>query len=222
MGSRHGHLHAFLREARPSQAEWEQAIGFLTAIGRKCDDHRQEFILFSDVLGVSMLVETMDSRGRPAATASTVLGPFHVVSSPLRELGDSIDPRRGRAVPGRGPCDRPDGAPVPGARIDVWQADGNGFYDVQVPDRQPLGDGRGLFTTDADGRYRFRTSCPRTTRSPDGPVGRAPAATGATPTARRTSTSSSAARAPPGHHPPVHRAAAPTSTTTRSSGSSRA
>src|SRR3954447_12784108 len=86
------HLHAFLRETRPSLVEWEEAIEFLTEIGQKCDEHRQEFILFSDVLGGSMLVETMEAARRAEhATASTVLGPFHVVPSPTRDLGDSID-----------------------------------------------------------------------------------------------------------------------------------
>ncbi len=86
------HLHGFLRDVRPSIAEWEQGIEFLTAIGQKCDEHRQEFILFSDVMGASMLVETMEAeRQAQDATASTVLGPFHVVTSPERALGDSVD-----------------------------------------------------------------------------------------------------------------------------------
>ncbi|HEY2221149.1 dioxygenase, partial [Actinomycetospora sp.] len=85
------HLHGFLRDVRPSLAEWEQAIEFLTAIGQKSDEHRQEFILFSDVMGASMLVETMEAaRQAQDATASTVLGPFHVVASPERALGDTI------------------------------------------------------------------------------------------------------------------------------------
>jgi hydroxyquinol 1,2-dioxygenase len=168
------HLHGFLRETRPSIAEWEQAIGFLTAIGQKCDDHRQEFILFSDVLGASMLVETMEaSRQGPGATDSTVLGPFHVVRSPERALGDTIDSvGTGEACLIEGTVTGPDGAPVPGARIDVWQADDKGFYDVQVPDDQPLGNGRGLFTADDDGRYWFRSIVPAHYPIPtDGPVG---------------------------------------------------
>src|SRR5258707_6039031 len=85
------HLHGFVREVEPTITEWEQAIGFLTATGHKCTDVRQEFILLSDFLGVSMLVETINERGADGATQSTVLGPFHVVESPPRELGDTID-----------------------------------------------------------------------------------------------------------------------------------
>jgi len=85
------HLHAFVRETEPTLAEWERAIEFLTATGQKCDDERQEFILLSDVLGISMLVETINNRKSAGATESTVLGPFHVVKSPVRELGDNID-----------------------------------------------------------------------------------------------------------------------------------
>ena len=178
------HLHGFLREVRPSIAEWEQGIEFLTAIGQKCDEHRQEFILFSDVLGASMLVETMEASrqaGRASeatgeethATASTVLGPFHVVRSPERALGDTIDSvGAGEACLLEGSVSAPDGTPVPGARIDVWQADDKGFYDVQVPDAQPLGNGRGLFTADDEGRFWFRSIVPAYYPIPtDGPVG---------------------------------------------------
>jgi hydroxyquinol 1,2-dioxygenase len=177
------HLHAFLREVRPSIAEWEQGIEFLTAIGQKCDEHRQEFILFSDVMGASMLVETMEERrqadeaseatGEVArATASTVLGPFHVVTSPERALGDTIDTLgTGEPCLIEGTVTAPDGTPVPGARIDIWQADEQGSYDVES-DRQPLGNGRGLFTADDEGRYWFRSIVPAHYPIPtDGPVG---------------------------------------------------
>src|SRR6201995_217194 len=86
------HLHAAVREVEPSIAEWERAIEFLTATGHKCDDVRQEFILLSDVLGISMLVETINERGAAGATQSTVLGPFQMTRSPVRALGDTIDP----------------------------------------------------------------------------------------------------------------------------------
>ena len=167
------HLHGFLREVRPSIAEWEQGIEFLTAIGQKCDEHRQEYILFSDVLGASMLVETMEAARQAAdATASTVLGPFHVVASPERELGDSIDTLgTGEACLIEGTVTGPEGEAVPGARIDIWQADEQGSYDVES-DRQPLGNGRGLFTADDEGRYWFRSIVPAHYPIPtDGPVG---------------------------------------------------
>jgi hydroxyquinol 1,2-dioxygenase len=165
------HLHAFVREARPTLSEWEAAINFLTRTGQLCDDTRQEFILLSDVLGVSMLVETIN--GQEEGTESTVLGPFHVGESPRRELGDSID-RLGGKVPcvviGR--VLDPAGDAVPGATVDVWQCTEDGFYDVQQPDVQPPGNGRGLFTTGADGGFRFRTVVPSHYPIPtDGPVG---------------------------------------------------
>lgn len=168
------HLHGFLRDVRPSLAEWEQGIEFLTAIGQKCDEHRQEFILFSDVLGASMLVETMEAaRQAQDATASTVLGPFHVVRSPERALGDTIDSvGTGEPCLIEGSVAAPDGSPVPGARIDVWQADEQGSYDVESGGRQPLGNGRGLFTADDEGRFWFRSIVPAHYPIPtDGPVG---------------------------------------------------
>jgi hydroxyquinol 1,2-dioxygenase len=166
-------LHAFVRETEPTIAEWERAIDFLTQTGQKCDPERQEFILLSDVLGVSMLVETINNRATDTATESTVLGPFHMVLSPRRALGDTID------LVGTGPqCVlegrvlAADGTPVPGAELDVWQANDQGFYDVQQPELQPAGNGRGLFTADQDGAYWFRTIVPTYYPIPtDGPVG---------------------------------------------------
>ena len=167
------HLHAFVRDTEPTIAEWERAIDFLTATGHKCDRERQEFILLSDVLGISMLVETINNRAAAAATESTVLGPFHMVVSPRRALGDSID------LVGTGPpcvlegrIISADGTPLPGAELDVWQANDQGFYDVQQPDVQPPGNGRGLFTAGPDGAYWFRTIVPTYYPIPtDGPVG---------------------------------------------------
>jgi protocatechuate 3,4-dioxygenase beta subunit len=161
-----------VREVRPSTAEWEAAIRFLTETGQKCDDTRQEFILLSDVLGVSMLVETIN--GQSEGTESTVLGPFHVGESPRRQLGATID-----LLGGTDPCivtgrvlDAA-GAPLAGATVDVWQCTADGFYDVQQPDLQPPGNGRGLFHTDADGQFWFRTVVPSHYPIPtDGPVGR--------------------------------------------------
>jgi catechol 1,2-dioxygenase len=167
------HLHAFVRDTEPTIAEWERAIDFLTATGQKCDSQRQEFILLSDVLGISMLVETINNRTADTATESTVLGPFHMVASPARALGDTID------LVGTGPqCVlegrvlSADGTPLPGAVLDVWQANDQGFYDVQQPGVQPAGNGRGLFTADQDGAYWFRTIVPTYYPIPtDGPVG---------------------------------------------------
>ena len=167
------HLHGFVRDVEPTIAEWEQAIAFLTATGQKCSDVRQEFILLSDVLGVSMLVETINERGGDGATQSTVLGPFHVVESPPRDLGDTIDlVGEGEPCVVTGRVVSVDGTPLPGAVLDVWQADDKGFYDVQVPEAQPPGNGRGLFTADAGGRFWFRTIVPSYYPIPtDGPVG---------------------------------------------------
>ena len=177
------HLHAFVRETEPTIAEWERAIGFLTATGHKCDDERQEFILLSDVLGVSMLVETINNRASAGATESTVLGPFHVVESPRRELGDTIDlVGTGTPCVVRGRVLSADGTPLPGAELDVWQASDQGFYDVQQPGVQPRANGRGLFTADADGAFWFRTVVPSHYPIPtDGPVGQLLLATGRHP-----------------------------------------
>jgi hydroxyquinol 1,2-dioxygenase len=177
------HLHGFVREVEPTFEEWERAIGFLTATGQMCDDTRQEFILLSDVLGVTMLIDAVNHRKASEATESTVLGPFHQVESPRRELGDTID-----LVAGGEPCvvtgrvASLDGSPLAGASVDVWQADDHGFYDVQQPGAQPRGNGRGLFTCDGDGRFWFRTVTPSPYPIPsDGPVGALLSATGRHP-----------------------------------------
>ncbi|WP_328844105.1 intradiol ring-cleavage dioxygenase [Streptomyces sp. NBC_00258] len=177
------HLHDFARETRLTQEEWERAIGFLTATGQTCTDTRQEFILLSDVLGLSMLVETLNADRGPGATESTVLGPFHMTESPVRELGADIDlVGSGEPCVVSGRVLSQDGTPLPGAVLDVWQADADGFYDVQQPDLQPPGNGRGLFTADAAGRFWFRTCVPSPYPIPtDGPVGDLLRATGRHP-----------------------------------------
>ncbi|MEU4877649.1 dioxygenase [Streptomyces sp. NPDC021608] len=175
------HLHDYVREVRPTTREWERAVDYLTAVGQTCGPTRQEFILLSDVLGVSMLVETVNEQG--GGTEGTVLGPFHVVASPPRASGDSID------LLGSGtPCVvalrvlSADGAPLAAASVDVWQCTEDGFYDVQQPDVQPPGNGRGLFRTDDEGRLWFRTVVPSHYPIPtDGPVGRLLVATGRHP-----------------------------------------
>jgi hydroxyquinol 1,2-dioxygenase len=163
-----------VRETELTIAEWDQAIEFLTATGQKSDRERQEFILLSDVLGISMLVETINSRkAAGAATESTVLGPFHMVLSPRRALGESIDlVGTGPLAVLEGQVRSADGTPLPGAELDVWQANDHGFYDVQQPELQPVGNGRGLFTADSGGAYWFRTIVPAHYPIPtDGPVG---------------------------------------------------
>ncbi|MBO0776930.1 MAG: intradiol ring-cleavage dioxygenase [Actinobacteria bacterium] len=177
------HLHAFVKEVGLTEEEWAQGIDFLTRTGQMCDATRQEFILLSDVLGASMLVETINHRAAGGSTESTVTGPFHVVDSPPRELGDTI------SVDGKGdPClvtgqvTGPGGRPVAGAQVDVWQASADGFYDVQQPGIQPERNLRGLFTTDGEGRFWFRTIVPSFYPIPDdGPVGALLKATGRHP-----------------------------------------
>src|SRR3954452_25142005 len=126
------HLHAFATEVQLSEDEWFAGIDFLTRVGHLTDDKRQEFVLLSDVLGLSMLVVGMNNRRPPEATESTVFGPFFVEGSPAFENGDDI----ARGVSGE-PCLMSgrvvsvDGEPVASARVEVWQADDDGFYDVQ-------------------------------------------------------------------------------------------
>src|SRR6201995_2779879 len=120
------HLHGFVRDIEPTEAEWATAIGFLTRIGQKCDDKRQEFILFSDVMGVSMLVDSINHRLDSGATPTTVEGPFHVPNSP--EVANGGDMAKG--APGipcfvSGKVRDLDGRPVAGAKLDLWQTDGD-------------------------------------------------------------------------------------------------
>jgi catechol 1,2-dioxygenase len=168
------HLHAFVKEVALTPGEWAQGIDFLTETGRLCDKHRQEFILLSDTLGVSMLVESLANSVHGRITEATVEGPFHQVASPERALGADLNTR---GAPGQ-PCvvagrvvDEV-GDPIAGAKVDAWQADARGFYDVQRPDDMEVGELRGLFTADEDGGYWFRTIVPSHYPIPaDGPVG---------------------------------------------------
>jgi catechol 1,2-dioxygenase len=177
------HLHAFVKDVELTEEEWAFAIDFLTRTGQMSNEVRQEFILLSDVLGASMLVETINHRTGGTSTESTVLGPFHMVESPVRELGDSIaldDKGTPCLVSGR--VTGPDGEPLSGASVDVWQTNEDGFYDVQQPGIQPRGNLRGMFTADEQGRFWFRSVVPRYYPIPDdGPVGQLLAATGRHP-----------------------------------------
>ncbi|MCU1619646.1 MAG: chqB [Modestobacter sp.] len=173
------HLHAFVKDVELTEEEWGVAIDFLTRTGQMSNEVRQEFILLSDVLGVSMLVETINHRTGGQSTESTVLGPFHMVESPPRALGDDIalDGKGDRCLVS-GQVTGPDGEPLAGATVDVWQANEDGFYDVQQPGVQPESNLRGLFTTDDEGRFWFRSIVPKYYPIPDdGPVGELLAAT---------------------------------------------
>lgn len=165
------HLHAFIRETGVSEQEWLAGIRFLTATGQQCDERRQEFILLSDTLGVSMLVDAINHRRPGGATETTVLGPFHVAGAqPMPMWGDI-----GAGVPGEpaylsGRVLDLDDRPIAGATLDVWQTDGEGLYDVQRPG--DVSYARGKFTTGGDGRYGIRTVKPVSYPIPDdGPVG---------------------------------------------------
>ena len=164
------HLHAFASETRLTTQEWMAGLQFLTAVGQKCDDERQEFILLSDVLGLSSLVESTNAPD--GATEPTVLGPFYLPGAPHKEPGESI----GRLQDGeptliRGRVTDTDGRPISGATLDIWQCASNGRYDIQDPDQPPF-NLRGVFGTGADGRYLLRAVRPVGYPVPiDGPVG---------------------------------------------------
>lgn len=167
------HLYAIVEETSLTHDEWFAAIDFLTKVGQKSDDVRQEFILLSDTLGVSMLLEMINYRGGVAATEPTVFGPFHVDGTPHRRMGASVvdhvlESDEPLTVKGR--VLNTLGAPIGGATLDVWQVQSNGLYDVQQSsDTRNL---RGVFTTAADGTYEFVTVRPVDYPVPnDGPVG---------------------------------------------------
>jgi protocatechuate 3,4-dioxygenase beta subunit len=177
------HLHAFVKDVELTESEWAAGIDFITRTGQMSDETRQETIMLSDVMGVSMLVETINHRTGGTSTESTVLGPFHVVASPRRELGDDIAlDGKGERCLVTGRVLGPDHTPLPGAIVDVWQANDEGFYDVQQPGVQPELNLRGLFTADGNGEFWFRSVVPRYYPIPtDGPVGELLSATGRHP-----------------------------------------
>ena len=168
------HLHAFIKDVEPTTAEWEAAIDFLTRTGQICSDTRQEFILLSDVLGVSMLVDAINHRRPDGATENTVFGPFHVDGAPERDMGDTISlDGKGESCLFHGRVLNLEGNPIEDAVVDVWSDNADGFYDVQQPGVQPEWNNRGVFRTGADGKYWFRGIKPVSYPIPDdGPVGK--------------------------------------------------
>ena len=168
------HLHAAIKEVEPTTDEWMTAIRFLTDTGHMCTDWRQEFILLSDVLGVSMLVDAINNRKPSGASESTVLGPFHIADAPELPMGANIClDAKGEPMLVRGRVLDTAGQPIAGAKIDVWQANDEGFYDVQQKGIQPDFNLRGVFRTGPDGRYWFQGVKPKYYPIPDdGPVGK--------------------------------------------------
>jgi catechol 1,2-dioxygenase len=176
------HLHAFASEVRLTPQEWERAIAVLTATGEITDEHRQEFILWSDTLGLSMLVDALTHQLPPGATESTVLGPFYVPGSPVREYGANIAAEQA-GVPAwvHGRVLDTDGQPIAGAELDVWQNGDDRLYAVQRPEA-PEDHLRGRFETRGDGSYAFLAVRPVPYPIPfDGPVGQMLEATGRHP-----------------------------------------
>jgi hydroxyquinol 1,2-dioxygenase len=179
------HLHAFIEEVEPTEAEWLAAIDFLTRTGQMCDAKRQEFILLSDVLGATARVDLINHRFPAGATQNSVLGPFFMENRPTCANGDDISGgQRGDPMFFNGRVLDSEGRPVQGARVDIWHSDGIGAYDVMMPH---LGEGetamRGLFRADADGRFWFSSIVPISYPIPlDGTVGELMRATNRSPT----------------------------------------
>jgi protocatechuate 3,4-dioxygenase beta subunit len=167
------HLHAYAREVQLTEEEWFEAIKFLTAVGQKCDGKRQEFILLSDVLGLSMMVVALNHKTQPGATEATVLGPFFAHGAPEFDYG--ADLREGATTKGEdtwvtGRVLSTDGKPIPNATLDIWQAKADGVYDVQEADAEF--ELRGRVKANAKGEYAFKTYKPKFYGVPtDGPVG---------------------------------------------------
>ncbi len=177
------HLHAAVKEIEPTHEEWFTAIRFLTETGQMCTDWRQEYILLSDILGVSMLVDSINHRRPSGATPNTILGPFYVANAPEYANGENIClDGKGEPMVVEGRVRGIDGNPIPNAKLEVWQTNDDGFYDVQQKGVQPESNLRGVFTSDAEGRYWFKSVKPRHYPIPsDGPVGKLLSAMGRHP-----------------------------------------
>jgi len=176
------HLHDFARDVKLIEGEWMAGIQFLTRTGQMCNDTRQEFILLSDTLGLSMLITAMNHAKPAGCTEATVFGPFHTDDAPHVAQGEDI----ARGAPGK-PLDvdvtlrSTDGAPLAGAEVDVWQADDSGKYDVQIEGLRERR-ARAVLRSDAQGRVRFTSIVPTAYPVPtDGPVGQMLVATGRHP-----------------------------------------
>src|SRR5262245_41996692 len=168
------HLHAFVREIEPTEQEWERAIEFLTTTGHMCSDTRQEFILLSDTLGVSMLVDAINHRLPGGATETTVFGPFYTKAAPEFALGQNIKGHlQGTPMYVGGTVRGVDGQPIANAIVDVWHSDKDGYYDLQLLHQSPGLAGRGRFRTDSNGAFHLWTVRPSFYPIPnDGPVGK--------------------------------------------------
>ncbi|MDX3895059.1 intradiol ring-cleavage dioxygenase [Pusillimonas sp.] len=168
------HLHEAVKEIEPTHDEWLAAIQFLTDTGHMCSEWRQEFVLLSDILGVSMLVDAVNHRRPSGATENTILGPFHVPNAPHYENGANIClDDKGEPMLFSSVVQDHNGRPIQDALVDVWQTNEDGFYDVQQKGIQPDWNLRGQFTSDELGQVFFRTAKPRYYPIPDdGPVGK--------------------------------------------------
>lgn len=168
------HLHAAVKEIEPTHEEWFAAIRFLTETGQMCNEWRQEYILLSDILGVSMLVDAINHRRPNGATPNTILGPFYVANAPEYENGANIClDGKGEPLTVAGRVTDISGKPIQNAKLEVWQTNDDGFYDVQQKGIQPESNLRGVFTAGSDGAYSFKSVKPRHYPIPsDGPVGK--------------------------------------------------
>ena len=166
------HLHAFIREVKLTEEEWINAIMFLTEVGKTCTDKRQEFILLSDTLGVSILVITLNHMSEQGSTEHTVLGPYYWEGAPELPNGSNLaEGVKGDPTFYSGRVLDVDGNPIPGALLDIWSGDGEGNYDMQMPGEVGM-KARGRIRTDEQGRYAFRSIRPEYYPVPtDGPVG---------------------------------------------------
>ncbi|KZT71927.1 aromatic compound dioxygenase [Daedalea quercina L-15889] len=166
------HLHQFVNETSLTTEEWMTALQFLTRVGQKCTPLRQEFILLSDVLGVSGLVDAINNPPASGGTESSVLGPFFTDDAPDVENGDTIASEgKGEYMYVEGRVLSTDGTPIPNALIETWETDADGFYDTQYQDREKP-DCRGRLRSDKEGRYGYRAVVPVAYPIPgDGPVG---------------------------------------------------